>query len=72
LLREKIIKERQNGKLILITSHLLSELDDLLTDIIFMQEAEVLFNKSVVALFEETGEERVSKAVSKLLKIKRA
>ncbi|MBK8346204.1 MAG: ABC transporter ATP-binding protein [Saprospiraceae bacterium] len=72
LLREKIIKERENGKLILITSHLLSELDDLLTDIIFMQEAEVLFNKSVVTLFEETGEERVSKAVSKLLKIKRA
>lgn len=72
LLREKIIKERENGKLILITSHLLSELDDLLTDIIFMQEAEVLFNKSVDTLFEETGEERVSKAVSKLLKIKRA
>lgn len=72
LLRYKIIKERENGKLILITSHLLSELDDLLTDIIFMQEAEVLFNKSVGTLFEETGEERISKAVSKLLKIKRA
>jgi hypothetical protein len=37
-----------------------------------MQEAEVLFNKSVGTLFEETGEERISKAVSKLLKIKRA
>ena len=69
LLRDKIIKERENGKLILITSHLLSELDDLLTDIIFMQEAEVLFNKSVDALFEETGETRVSKAISKLLKM---
>ena len=72
LLRDKIIKERENGKLILITSHLLSELDDLLTDIIFMQEAEVLFNKSVDALFEETGETRVSKAISKLLKMNRA
>lgn len=69
LLRDKIIKERENGKLILITSHLLSELDDLLTDIIFMQEAEVLFNKSVDALFKETGEIRVSKAISKLLKM---
>jgi Cu-processing system ATP-binding protein len=69
LLREKIIKERENGKLILITSHLLSELDDLLTDIIFMEEAEVLFNKSIDALFEETGETRVSKAISKLLKM---
>jgi Cu-processing system ATP-binding protein len=69
ILREKIIKEREKGKLILITSHLLSELDDLLTDVIFMQEAEVLFNKTVEKLFEETGEERVSKAISKLLKM---
>lgn len=69
ILREKIIKEREKGKLILITSHLLSELDDLLTDVIFMQEAEVLFNKTVEKLYEETGEERVSKAISKLLKM---
>lgn len=71
ILREKIIKEREKGKLILITSHLLSELDDLLTDVIFMQEAEVLFNKQVEALFAETGEKRVSKAIHKLLKMKK-
>lgn len=68
MLRDKIIGEREKGKLILITSHLLSELDDMLTDIIFMQEAEVVFNKSIDALFEETKETRVSKAISKLLK----
>ncbi|HLO54545.1 MAG TPA: ABC transporter ATP-binding protein [Saprospiraceae bacterium] len=68
ILRDKIIKEREKGKLILITSHLLSELDDMLTDIIFMQESEVIFNKTITALFEETNESRVSKAISKLLK----
>ncbi|HMR86829.1 MAG TPA: ABC transporter ATP-binding protein [Saprospiraceae bacterium] len=68
ILRDKIIQEREKGKLILITSHLLSELDDMLTDIIFMQESEVLFNKTITALFEETNENRVSKAISKLLK----
>lgn len=68
LLRDKIIREREKGKLILITSHLLSELDDMLTDIIFMQEAEVLFNKAILKLFEESGENRVSKAISQLLK----
>jgi Cu-processing system ATP-binding protein len=68
ILRDKIIKEREKGKLILITSHLLSELDDLLTDIIFMQESEVIFNKTITALFEETNDSRVSKAISKLLK----
>jgi Cu-processing system ATP-binding protein len=68
LLRDKIIAEREKGKLIIITSHLLSELDDLLTDIIFMQEASVLFYKPIQTLFDETGEIRVSKAISKLLK----
>lgn len=69
--REKIIREREKGKLILITSHLLSELDDLLTDVVFMQEAEVLFYKSAEALQAETGEDRVSKAVGRLLKMKK-
>lgn len=68
LLRDKIVREREKGKLILITSHLLSELDDLLTNIIFMQEASVLFYMSMPDLFKETGEDRVSKAISKLLK----
>ncbi|MFZ1704509.1 MAG: ABC transporter ATP-binding protein [Saprospiraceae bacterium] len=68
ILRDKIIAERKNGKLIIITSHLLSELDDLITDIIFMQESRVMFYKSIQQLFDITEEERVSKAISKLLK----
>jgi Cu-processing system ATP-binding protein len=69
ILRQKIISERSKGKLVMITSHLLSELDDMLTDVIFMQEAEVLFNKSAEELYLETGEDRISRAISKLLKI---
>ena len=50
ILKDKIIKEKEKGKLILITSHLLSELDDLITEIIFMQEGNVLFHKKVAEL----------------------
>lgn len=70
ILRQKIISERSKGKLVMITSHLLSELDDMLTDVVFMQEAEVLFNKSADELYFETGEVRISRAISKLLKIR--
>lgn len=70
ILRQKIISERSKGKLVMITSHLLSELDDMLTDVVFMQEAEVLFNKSADELYIETGEVRISRAISKLLKIR--
>lgn len=68
LLKEKIIKEKEKGKLILITSHLLSELDDLITEIVFMQDGEVLFHKKVAALLKETNETKISKAIASVLK----
>ena len=67
-LKEKIITEKQKGKLILITSHLLSELDDLITEIIFMQEGKVHFHKKVSDLKSETKEEKISKAIAQILK----
>lgn len=71
ILKEKIIKEKDKGKLILITSHLLSELDDLITEIIFMQEGEVHFHKKVTSLLEETNETKISKAIASVLKAKK-
>lgn len=68
ILKEKIIKEKQKGKLILITSHLLNELDDLVTQIIFMQEGNILFHKKINELLIETGETKISKSIASLLK----
>ena len=70
ILKEKIIKEKEKGKLIFITSHLLSELDDLITEIIFMQEGEVHFHKKVEVLKAETNEIKISKAIASILKQK--
>jgi len=68
ILKEKIIKEKEKGKLIFITSHLLSELDDLITEIIFMQDGKVYFHKKVAQLKSETKEEKISKAIAQILK----
>ncbi|UOX33478.1 ABC transporter ATP-binding protein [Flavobacterium sediminilitoris] len=68
ILKEKIIKEKEKGKLIVITSHLLSELDDLITEIIFMQDGEVYFHKKIASLLEETNETKISKAIAQILK----
>ncbi len=70
ILKEKIIKEKEKGKLIFITSHLLSELDDLITEIIFMQDGEVHFHKKVEVLKAETNEIKISKAIASILKQK--
>lgn len=68
ILKEKIINEKQKGKLILITSHLLSELDELITQLIFMQEGKVHFHQSIKELQEKTQEQKISRAIAKILK----
>lgn len=71
-LKQKIIKEKQNGKLILITSHILSELDDLITEVFYMQEGKLLFHKKLTALKEETSEQKLSKAIAKIMSLQEA
>lgn len=68
ILKEKIIAERQKNKLILITSHLLSELDDVVSEVIFMQDGIVRFHKSTEVLKAETQRETISKAISTILR----
>ncbi|MBK8874785.1 MAG: ABC transporter ATP-binding protein [Bacteroidetes bacterium] len=68
ILKEKIIQEKKAGKLILITSHLLSELDEMVNGIIFMQAGKIVFKKEVELIKTETGEDRLSKAIAKILK----
>jgi Cu-processing system ATP-binding protein len=66
-LKEKIIEEKSKGKLILITSHILSELDDLVTEVIYMQDGNLLFHKKIEALQKETGEQKLSKAIAAIM-----
>lgn len=68
ILKEKIIAEKQNNKLVMITSHLLSELDELVSEVIFMQEGVVLFHQKTEQLKSETQEKTLSKAISNILK----
>lgn len=68
ILKEKINAERKKNKLVLITSHLLSELDEIITEVIFMQDGVVRFHKATDVLKEDTGRESISKAISHILK----
>jgi len=68
ILKEKIIAEKRKNKLILITSHILSDLDDLATDIMYLQEGKLQFCKSIDTLRRETGEPKLGKAIAKIMK----
>jgi Cu-processing system ATP-binding protein len=67
ILKEKIIREKKKGKLILITSHILSELDDLITQVIYMQDGNLMFHKSLENLRKDTGEEKLSKVIANFM-----
>jgi Cu-processing system ATP-binding protein len=67
ILKEKILVEKKKEKLVLVTSHILSELDDLVTQIIYMQEGQVKFHKSIEALRTDTGEEKLNRAIAKIM-----
>ncbi|MBN7813516.1 ABC transporter ATP-binding protein [Algoriphagus sp. H41] len=67
ILKSKIRKEREAGKLILITSHILSDLEELTDQAIYIFEGEVFFNDSIESLKEMTSEEKFSPAIAKLM-----
>jgi Cu-processing system ATP-binding protein len=70
ILKEKIRSEKQKGKLILITSHILSDLDDIISEIIYMQEGQLVFHKTLELLKKDTGEEKLSRAIASIMKSK--
>ena len=66
ILKEKIVKEK--NKLVFITSHILSELEGIVTHIISMEEGHILFFKPVDQLLKESQQDNVSQAVMYYLK----
>lgn len=68
ILKEKILKEKNRYKLILITSHILSDLDELTTHIMYLQEGKLEFFKEIEQLREETGELKLGKAIARIMK----
>ncbi len=68
ILKEKIRKEKAEGKLILITSHILSDLDEVVTEVIYLQDGKLKFHKTVAQLRSDTDETKLSKAIAVVMR----
>jgi Cu-processing system ATP-binding protein len=68
ILKEKIRKEKEAGKLVMITSHILSDLDDLVTQVIYLQDGNLIFHKDIDRLREDTGEVKLSRAIAAVMR----
>jgi Cu-processing system ATP-binding protein len=67
ILKEKMIQKRNEGKLILITSHLLSELEDVVSQVIFMQDGSIQLHESKTDIIHRSGKKSLAKAIAKIL-----
>jgi Cu-processing system ATP-binding protein len=66
-LKDKIIREKSAGKLLIVSSHILSDLDELSTDIVYIFEGKIQYHNSLEDLKIETGENRLGKAIASLI-----
>ncbi len=67
-LKERIGEERKKGRTFLITSHVLSELQELAEHLVFLLEGQVRFSGAVEDLLSLTGEEKLEGAVAALMR----
>jgi Cu-processing system ATP-binding protein len=67
-LKEKVVSERNKGKLILMTSHILSDLDEITTDVLFLVEGRLQFSRPIDALRAECGEQKLGKLIAQIMR----
>lgn len=67
VLKDKIQRTRDAGKTFILTSHIMSELEELADDVAFLLEGQVRFAGPVRVLKQRTGEHRLERAVARLM-----
>lgn len=67
VLKDKIQKTKEEGRLLIITSHIMSDLDDLATEVVYLEEGKILYNNSIEVLKDITGEIKLGKAMAKMI-----
>ncbi len=67
ILKDKILSVKHAGKLLLVSSHILSDLDEISTEVVYIFEGKVQYSNSIETLKEETGEKRLGKAIANMI-----
>lgn len=67
VLKDKILAERRASRTFLITSHVMSELEELADDVIFISEGKIRFSGSVRQIKDLTRQTNLERAVAELM-----
>lgn len=67
VLKDKILAERRASRTFVITSHVMSELEELADDVIFISEGKIRFSGSLKQIKELTRQTNLERAVAELM-----
>jgi Cu-processing system ATP-binding protein len=68
ILKEKVLAEKAKGKLILLTSHIMSDLDELATEVMYLIEGDIQFYEPIAQLKTRTGEDKLNRALAQVMR----
>jgi Cu-processing system ATP-binding protein len=68
ILKEKVHAEMAKNKLILLTSHILSDLDEITSDVLHLMEGRIRFYRTIASLMSSHGEQRLGKVIAKIMR----
>lgn len=68
--KEIVFVEKKKGKTVILTSHIMSEVEELADEIIFLLDGKIYYHGTILNLLLDKGEIKLEKAVAKILEEK--
>jgi len=66
-LKDKVRRARDAGRAIILTSHIMSELEEMTDHLLFLMEGRVWFDGTIEEIRARTGEDRLERAIATLI-----
>jgi Cu-processing system ATP-binding protein len=66
-LKDRILRERAAGRTIVLTSHVMSEVEELADTVVYLLDGRVYFEEAVDSLLERTGEPTLERAMARVM-----
>ena len=67
-LKDKILKEKANGKTIILTSHIMSDLEEVADHIVIIMEGSVFYEGTIAEVLRVGKENKLERAIAQMMK----
>jgi Cu-processing system ATP-binding protein len=68
-LKDMILEQKAQGKTILLTSHVMSEIEELADEVLFLLDGTIVFRDTLDEIRRRSGETRLERAIAKLMQV---